>query len=81
MFRAALKDQAGTTSIEYSLITALLAVAIIFATGGAQKTLDAELTKIESVFSNGGAMCRASSTHEEWSLEDGLPNELAGSRC
>ena len=48
MFKRFLKDESGATAIEYGLIAALLAVAIIATLGAVGDQLDATFGKVQS---------------------------------
>ena len=48
MFKRFLKDESGATAIEYGLIAALLAVAIIATLGAVGGQLDATFEKVQS---------------------------------
>lgn len=53
--RHLLKDESGATAIEYGLIAALIAVALIGVLGGVSGSLDTMFGKVKSGLENAGA--------------------------
>jgi len=54
-FNTLLKDEAGATAIEYGLIAALIAVAIMTTVGGLGSTLNSAFSKTSSGLSDANA--------------------------